>query len=301
MIRERPFGPKSIWNDRLGRRARLSPLSDAYVDRLSTSVDSYGAWVNTTEWSTPVYTVRKKQPTVSVALDQPSGWNQELRQALAAVPIPPDARPASDSDAHLVVWQPSTDTMWELWGARQAADGWHTRYGGRIIGASKDPGYFPTAPGWGATATGLPLLGGLVRVSELRAGVIPHALALEIPEPRADWYAWPAQRTDGTSSDPRAIPEGTRFRIDPSLKLSKLEMSPFARTLARAAQQYGIYVTDRAGAVAFTAEDPEPLGFDPYEASSQGLFEGQYPNELLEQFPWEALEVIDAPLSCCGS
>ena len=299
-IRNLPFGKGSIWNDRLGRRTKLSPRSDVYVNRLSSSIDEYGAWVNTTEWSSPVYTVGKKHPTVPVTLDKPPGVNPDLRQALAAVPIPPDARPAPDSDAHMVVWQPSTDTMWEFWGARRAADGWHTRYGGKISETSQHSGYFSRDRMWGATATGLPILGGLIRISELRAGVIPHALAIEIPEVRANQYAWPAQRTDGRSLDPNAIPEGTRFRIDPSLNLSRLDLPPFVRTLARAAQKYGFYVTDGAGAVTFQAEDPAPLGSNPY-VGARGFYGGQYPDRLLEHFPWERLQVVDAPLLCCGS
>ena len=161
---------------------------------------------------------------------------------------------------------------------------------------SQSPGYFPKPPGWGATATGLPLLGGLIRISELRAGQIPHALSIALPEPRAGIYAWPAQRTDGTSNDPAALPEGTRLRIDPSVDLSKLPMSPFVRILATAAQQYGMIVTERGGAVAFYAEDPTPTGSNPYWPAPDGFFGGKYPNQLLQQFPWSYLQVVRAPL-----
>lgn len=299
VVRKRPFGPTSIWNDRLGRKVRLSPDSGTYSSTLAASVDRYGAWVNTTEWSTPVYSVPTGQPTVTVHLDGTFGRDQSLQQALNQVPIPTGAQPSDDSDGHLVVYQRAADTMWELWGARRDALGsWHTRSGGRMTSVSNVPGYFPREPGWGATATGLPMLGGLIRIRELRAGLIPHALSIAIPQARAGVYTWPAQQTDGVSNDSRAVPEGTRFRIDPSVKLSKLQMSPFVRTLARAAQRYGIYVTDQSADVSFMAEDPAPTGSNPYPGE---FFGGKSPRELLQQFPWDSLEVVDAPRHCCGN
>ena len=39
---------------------------------------------------------------------------------------------ADGASGHLVVWQPGSDTMWELWQAALAPDGWHARWGGRM-------------------------------------------------------------------------------------------------------------------------------------------------------------------------
>lgn len=293
VVRKRPFSSSSIWGSAVDGQQDLSPLSSAYVGRLQASVRDDGAWVNTTQWSTPVYSVGRRQRTVPIQLD---GVSDDLQQAMSSVPVPKDATPAADTDSHLVVYQRSTDTMWELWGASHGAAGWQARYGGRMDDVSKSPGYFPSDPGWGATATGLPMLGGLIRLSELRAGLIPHALALEVPEPSSSFYAWPAQRSDGTNVDPRAIPEGTRFRIDPSLDLSTIPMAPYVRTIAEAAQRYGMYVTDKGDSVAFTAEDPTPTGSNPYWPQSNEIFGGEYPSEALQQFPWGALQAVDAPL-----
>lgn len=293
------FSSSSIWGSRVDRRVKLSPLSSVYASRLADTVASRGAWVNTTQWSTPIYTVPKRQPRTRVTVDGRAPTDP-LQRAMAAVPIPRRAVPAGDTDAHLVVVQRSTDTMWELWGARRDSSGWHARYGGRMTRLSRSPGYFPSNPGWGGTATGLPMAGGLIRISELRAGRIRHALSLGVPDPSAT-YAWPAQRTDGTNLDPTAIPEGTRFRIDPRLDLSSVPMSPFTRTLARAAQRYGIYVTDRSDTVAFAAEDPSPTGANPYWPAASGFFGGRYPSELLREFPWRALQVVDAPVTSAGA
>lgn len=281
------FAPSSVWNTQISDPVPLAVNSAALVADLQRQVTSYGAWINTRQFSTPVYTVPANQPTIRVTLDtgMPS-----LQQDFAAVPLPANAVPAQGSDAHLTVWQPSTDTLWEFWLMRKATDGWHARWGGKMTGVSGNPGYL-VAP-FGATATSLPLLGGLMRISELQAGSIDHALALAIPESLKGQFVWPAQRTDGASTQPNAIPEGTRLRIDPNLDVTKLGLSSLGLSMAKAAQRYGIIVRDHSGAVSFYGEDPTPLGgTNPYVA----LYHGKYPDQVLAKFPWSSLQVVAPP------
>jgi hypothetical protein len=287
-----------VWNQTLAPDAPLDARSTTYVAELNRQIGETAPYINTTQYSTPVYTVPATQPAVQVKLDQGAQWNPLLVQAWAQVPIPPTAQPAAGSDANLVVWQPETDTMWEFWRASRQADGWHASWGGRMEHVSASPGYYTSPPGWGAPATGLALLGGLVRLDELAAGHIDHALAIAIPQPRASWFSWPAQRTDGTIQSESAIPEGTRFRLDPRLDLSAMNLSPLVRMLAQAAQRYGIVVRDRGGAVTFFAEDPTPTGSNPY-AGPNGYFGGTPPYQLMQQFPWQHLQALRTQLSCC--
>ena len=223
------------------------------------------------------------QPTVPVRLDA-GAWNGALQQTLDAVPIPPSAQPAAGPDGHLTVWQPATDRMWELFQAHMTADGWHASYGGAMANVSSSPGYYDASswpglsqPSWGATATSLPVIAGTIMIDELKAGVIPHALALNIPWAKPNVYSWPAQRTDGSSTDPNAIPEGARFRLDPTADLAKRNLPPMTRMMAMAAQQYGMIVRDQTGhAVSFFAENPAQYGTDPY-TSPGGFFGGPDP------------------------
>ena len=120
----------------------------------------YGPWINTREYSAPVFTVGPNQPTVHVTLDRNL---PEMQKAIDAVPIPPGAKPAAGTDKHMVIWQPATDTMWEFWRMEMRPDGWHAGAAGAMHNVSSNPGYYtPDAwsgaqPWWGATATGLPL------------------------------------------------------------------------------------------------------------------------------------------------
>lgn len=277
------------------------PRSRTYVADLLAQIERDGTWMNTYAYSTPVYTVPATQPQVGVKLDVGfSPAMQALQQSWLAVPVPRHAHPASGSDAHMVVWQPSTDTMWEFWKMSHRADGWHALWGGTIEHVSSSPGYYTAPqPTWGATATGLPLLGGLIRPSDLAAGHIDHALSLGIPQARARYFAWPAQRTDGAVYSTSAIPEGQRFRLDPHLDLRKIPMAPIVRMIATAAQRYGIIVRDQAGAVTLYAEDTDAERRpNPYYGAA-GYFENQYINNLLNHFPWTHLQALRDSLSCC--
>jgi hypothetical protein len=282
-----PFARSSVWSKPVPANARIAADSPALVRNLIGQVTTYGTWINTYAYSSPIYTVTARQRRVRVTLDttMPS-----LKAGFASVPLPASASPAAGTDGHLIVWQPSTDRYWEFWQLRRASDGWHARWGGVLSHASRNPGYFP-AP-LGATGTGLPLITGLIRVAELRAGRIDHALALAIPKAKAHDFVWPAQRSDGASPLPDAIPEGTRLRIDPNLDLSTIGLPPVGLAIARAAQRYGIIVRDQAGAVTFFGEDPSRFtGPNPY----MSLYAGKYPNNILASFPWGRLQVVAPP------
>jgi hypothetical protein len=300
------FSADGVWNKPLARDAPLDPASPQMTKNLLGVVDRQpdrrGAWIETTDYAVPVYTVPKNQPTVPVTLDAQGAYADTLRKAFAAgVPIPDNAKPAAGTDHHLVIVQPSTDRMWEFWVARKTGGRWSAKWGGAMRSVSRNPGFFDSRawPGaqsnWGATATSLPLVGGLMRASELEDGHINHALAIALPAPRAKVFAWPAQRTDGWSSDPSAIPEGAHLRVSPDADLSKIQ-SPLVRTMAEAAQKYGMIVRDKtAAAVGFYAESSASLGRNPY-TGKDGLFEGKYPSDLLAQFPWDSVQVLKMDL-----
>jgi hypothetical protein len=301
------FAPTSVWNAPVADDARLDSASSVLVTTLRDTVAQnvaagWGPWISTYETS-PLYTVPADQPTVRVQLD-PGSWKVGLQQTFEAVPIPPDAAPAYGPDAHMTVWQPSTDHLWEFFEARRLADGWHASFGGSMSSVSRSPGYYDTEswPGlsqtwWGSTATSLPVVAGTMMINELRAGVIPHALAMNIPWAKPKTYSWPAQRTDGASSDPNAIPEGARFRLDPKLDIDELNLPPMTRMIAKAAQRYGMIVRDQTGhAISLFAENQAPYGGGNPYTSSGGFFGGPYPNPVLQAFPWDHLQLLKMDL-----
>jgi len=202
------FASSSFWNKPVASLAPLDPRSAEIVSALGSLVTTEelaksGPWINTTSYSVPVYTVPAGQPTVSVQLTAPLP-DGALSAAWSQVPLPAGARPAAGTDGDLVVWQPSSERLWEFWKLRQESDGWHASWGGAMQAVSSQAGVYgaqawPGAePWWGVSASSLSLVGGLITLEDLQRGEINHALSIALPKVRAGVYASPAQRDDGT-------------------------------------------------------------------------------------------------------
>jgi hypothetical protein len=296
------FSESSIWNTPVNG-ASVDPQSAQFVTALAALVVAEGgAGINTTRYSVPIYTVGPHQRTVTVRLVH-HRRDAALSLAWSAVPLPADAMPSVGTDRDLVVWQPSTDRLWEFWrlGHEGRGGGWSAWWGGAMRRVSRGTGVYGsrTWPGgessWGAAATSLSLVGGLISLEDLERGVINHAVSMAIPNVRAGEYALPARRTDGRSTEPFALPEGAHLRLNPALNLKALNLPRVTLMIAEAAQQYGIIVNNTAKDVTFQAQDPEPTGTEPYGGTS-GYFEGKTPNQLLASFPWGDLELLDMEL-----
>jgi len=304
----RLFAPNSVWNKPLARNAAIDPSSEEMVAYLNEEVDReeaahIGPWIQTDSYSTPLYIVGPRQPRVKVALSDPTAsWRKGLQRVFTKVPIPPRAQPAAGSDGHMTVWQPKTDTLWEFWQASKQSDGWHASWGGAIKHVSQSRGYYTTSswpglsqPNWGATATSLPVIAGTMTVKELRSPWIRHALAVDLPSPRAGVYSWPAQRTDGYGPQ-NAPPEGARLRLPADLDLETLHLPPMTLKIARAVKRRGMIVRDQTGtAIGFYAQDPVGWKSDPYYGAN-GIFGNQMPSQVLATFPWKRLQVLKMSL-----
>ncbi len=282
-----PFSQSSFWYRTLGASPAPDPNSSALVANFNAFAAS-GVGINNDSYSVPIYTVPAGQPTVNVAnrsSDPGCNTDPTLDQMLSAVPVPPGAQPAGPAggDNDLVIYQPSSDTEWEIWGAQNNGGQWTRCYGGRISPVSGSAGVFPYP--YGLSASGLSYLASVIRVSELEAGNIAHALAVNVPcgaPPVA-----PANRSDGGGSIAGGcIPEGTHFRLDPTLDLNALGLSPGALTIARAIQTYGMYVTDQAGGTILMGEDVVSAGSNPYP----GLGLDAWPP--LGGIPWNRLVAV---------
>jgi hypothetical protein len=181
-------------------------------------------------------------------------------------------------------------------------------HGGRLDDTSEGPGHFSGEHSrWGATASSLPLVGGLMTIRELQRGVIRHALSIAVPNVRANVFSLPAQRTDGFSATDTSLPEGARLRLDPDVDIGSLNLPPPMSAIARAAQRYGLYVRDKGSNVAIYGQDPTPLGTNP----NPRIFGGLEPDALMWRFPWRFLQVVRmhlraepkpqcAPITCLG-
>ena len=224
------------------------------------SAGSAGLWVNTNEWTTTVYHATAKTPRSVVYVDN--------NQTHITIPWEPGWRPSPDADSHIAIIDGSTGCDYEFQEFNPQAMTAHGEGTYRIFRGSG--AHVPT----GHTGAGLSLLAGLIRPSDIRAGVIRHALAFAAPVTGTN-SVLPGTSTDGrTSGGP---PEGTRFQLDPSINLAALHLGPFQLIVARALQRYGMYLRDTGGAVTLYAESTSDGST--YRYQPQNL-----PRELLLHF-----------------
>jgi hypothetical protein len=292
----RVFAASSPWYQPVPVDQPAGPEGFTYGQEIAAEISrGYGhASFNTHKYSPVVYRVDAGAPTVPVGMwncqDKPQ-LDDGLLEQFSAVPVPADAIIPPDSDAHVAIWQPATDTVWEMWRARRVADRWEACWGGRLEHASQSVGTFDFP--YGPTASGVSLLAGLVTLDDLRSGSIDHAVAIAVGSVRAGAVSWPANRTDGKSGAPNALPAGQRLRLDPSVDVASLPLTPIGRMVATALQRYGAIVRDTSvGSVSIYAQYPDPSltggGPDPYVA----FFGGQPKWAQLDGIPWDRLEAL---------
>jgi hypothetical protein len=328
----RPFAAKSFWNKPLSARAKLARGSAAAAARLAQQTryntgsqpvrgyfpPGYSVAINTNLDTPPVWHVPAAQPTVPVLLvdnsgqPRPAHWAHDLQAQFNSVPVPLDQLniASQGTDAPTVIWQQSTDTMWEFWRFHVVSPGVYTaEYGARIQHVSTSSGVLPNQ--WGARATSLALAGGLLTMSDYLSGHIDHALAIAVPVITRKPLP-PATRSDGpTANNPAhdardAIPEGARFRLPASFNCKTDLPTPtkLLEMICVAARDYGLVVVDRSDAVIMFAENPmtvgteyQPVQSDPWAPIRSSQLVG--PSGVMNDFPWSHLQQL-APLHRLG-
>jgi len=232
----RPFAPTSAFNTVIPTAPAVDPKSGPMIDSAARTGQLHA---NLVEYGIPIYTAAPDTPRYSVTCDLTGLWGP-CPLSDVPVPVPGNAVPNTGEDGVLTVIDPSSNTVSEYWRARRTAQGWAAAFG--AVNSL-------TGSGWGGASTGAGAsrVAGVVRVSEIEAGLIPHALVLQSDNVCAGVVRPPALKTDGDSSRPDCIPEGARLQLDPDLDLATLDLSPGERTVARAMQEYGGFLIDRAG------------------------------------------------------
>ena len=152
-------------------------------------------------------------------------------------PFGPDTTIEGGSDRHALIVNRDTCTLYELYAAR-----WHGGSPRAGSGAIFDLGSNALRPaGWtSADAAGLPILPGLVRWDEVRAGSIDHALRFTA-SCTSRHYVWPARHEAGVA-DPSCPPMGARFRLKAGFALAGF--GPKARVILTALKRYGLILAD---------------------------------------------------------
>jgi len=156
-------------------------------------------------------------------------------------PIPATARVEgganSGGDQHVLVLQSGTCTLYEMYISAYTGPGWSCAQGSKFDLNSNT--LRPT--GWtSADAAGLPVLPGLVKVSEVQAGAINHAIRFTVARSQQGYIA-PATHAAG-SANAALPPMGLRMRLKASVDTS--QFTGAALVVATALKQYGLILAD---------------------------------------------------------
>lgn len=248
VINTTPFAPSSPFNTKVPTGATVDSKSASMIARAARDNAMYA---NVGEFGIPIYTgsstSAEKTVTVRCTITE---WGPCPFDGYQ-IPIPVGAKPAPGSDGAMVIIDTATRRVYEMWQAKASGRNWTASFGavGDLDGM-----------GWGGAGTGAGAsrLGGVIRMTEVANGLIPHALAIQVDNACSGVFRAPAVKTDGKSSRPDCIPEGARIRLDPSVNLAALPLTPIERAVGRALQDYGAFVVDQGGAALSVSFELDP-------------------------------------------
>ena len=228
------FPAESAWNQDISGEP-VDPHSADYLaymgaDSLYLQPDFGGPY------GQPYVVVPQTQPRV------PMSFLYATQSEPGPYPFPPDVPIQANADRHATVLVQGECRIYETYNTYASGSGFHADSGAvfdLISGA-------PRPDGWtSATASGLPILPGLVRYEEAAVqGEIWHALSF-VAGGTAHAYVAPATHSSGTSSAMYAPPMGLRVRLRADFDVSRFKGSSLA--VLRALQKYGMFLTDSAG------------------------------------------------------
>lgn len=252
----RPFDDTSIWNTKIPEGVAIHPNSDAMIDWFQKDSSIV---INIHSWTIPVYHADASTPRYNLSCENAEWVNP--------IPIPDETVCDPKSDGHTIVIAWNEQVIYDFWRGPYGGPGnwwmqpdqscvykWELNGDGVATWEGEMGGVKHTL-GWGCRASTVPLIAGLIRRHELEAGVIPHALAFAMGSgAQSGWIVSPpALTTDGYDNSWNGIPEGARLQLDPSYDISGL--SPAGQIIAKALQDYGMFLVDNSGGTCLYAEN----------------------------------------------
>jgi hypothetical protein len=160
------------------------------------------------------------------------------------------------SDRHALMLDKDNCRLYELYAAQYSPSGSTAGSGAIFDLRSNDL----RPAGWtSADAAGLPIFAGLLRLDEVKTGVVDHAVRMTAS--RTDRaYLWPARHQAGAASDHSLPPMGARFRLKAGFATGGYRSD--TQVVLRAFKTYGLILADNGSDWYFqgTAEDGWPAG-----------------------------------------
>ena len=251
-------------------KAPRHPLSDRYVGHILASGGNrflHADFGENPDYGIPYVIVPAGEPSVPVTFDYAD------ESDAGPYPIPAGVRIEAGSDRHALIVREGECRLYELFDLRRSGTSW--RAGSGAIFDLRSNALRPD--GWtSADAAGLPILPGLVRVDEVRAGAINHALRFTVSRTQRA-YIHPATHFASSITDASAPPMGLRLRLKADFDLSGYRGQ--ALVVLTALKRYGMLLADN-GSNWYISGATDP-GWDDADLNQ------------LKQVPGSAFEAVD--------
>lgn len=254
-----------VWNTDVSKLP-VHPRSAAWMASMQASTTKLHPDFGGPPYGFPFAVIDDSHPVVSVA------FQYAKESDPGPYPYGPDTPVEQGSDRHALMVNADTCTLYELY--HVSWNGGSPRAGSGAVFDLGSNGLRPDT--WtSADAAGLPILPGLVRWDEVKAGAIDHAIRFTADLTDCS-HLWPARHDAGTCN--RAYPPmGARFRLEATFNLASY--SPAAQVVLRAMKRYGLILADNGSNWYF-----------------QGTEDSHWTDRLLDQLkrvPASAFEAVD--------
>ena len=242
--------PRDSWWHADVRGLPVHARSRAWLSHMSTEVDlhpdfgpSYG---DGPDYGIPVTVVRPSHPKVRVRFVYASE-SDRVRYPLG-VDTRIEGGRGSDGDKHAIVVDRGRCRLYETWNTRMRDGRWIA--GSGAVWSLSSNRLRPD--GWtSADAAGLPILPGLLRWNEVRAGRVDHAIRFTT-DVTSRHHLWPARHDAGSRDSLAYPPMGARFRMRPGF--STRGFSQYAVAVISAMKRYGLVLADNGSPWYFQGE-----------------------------------------------
>lgn len=232
----------NIWNARVDGLP-VHARSAAYINSIGAGTSlhpDFGTFWEGAPIGIPFVVAPASQPNVTITYG-PYGFPNESDKG--AMPIPPNAPVEggnnSEGDRHVLVLKQGECKLYELYRAFKINEGQWQVDSSSIYDLNSNA---LRPAGWtSADAAGLPMLPGLIRLDEVTAGEIAHAIRFTVSRSQRA-YVWPARHFASSITDLNVPPMGQRFRLKSSKDLSSYPKD--IQVIFTAFKRYGLILAD---------------------------------------------------------
>ncbi len=267
------FPTDNAWNQDISGLA-VHANSAAYINSIGLTRGLHPDFGSNPDYGIPYNVVESNQPLVPILF---TAYGDE--SDTGPYPVPSNALRESGSDHHVLVLQKGDCKLYEMFGAEfnSANGGWFAD-----SGAIFDLRSNTLRPeGWtSADAAGLPILPGLIRYEEVKAGQITHAIRFTASQTQRG-YIHPATHFAG-SVNAALPPMGLRVRMKASFDISHLTGD--AKVIAQAMKSYGMILADNGSSWYFqgaTDSRWDDDNLNQLKAIPGSAFEAVYTGEII--------------------